>query len=104
MLIDRYADDLVVWAPAKVNLFLEVLGKRPDGYHEIATLMVGVRLFDTLIFRDSSELTVRCSDAKLTVGPDNLILRAAKLLQDRTGSRRGASIRLIKRIPMAAGL
>src|SRR5438309_10377575 len=92
------ADKVVVRAPAKVNLFLEVLGKRPDGYHEIATLMVAVRLFDTLIFRESSELALHCSDAKLTAGPENLVFRAAKLLRDRTGSRRGASIRLIKRM------
>lgn len=106
-----YLDDLVVWAPAKVNLFLEVLGKRPDGYHEIATLMVAVRLYDTLVFRaeqaprlNESGLTLRCSDTKLSAGPENLVLRAAKLLQDRTGCKKCASIRLIKRIPMAAGL
>ncbi|MSQ94539.1 MAG: 4-(cytidine 5'-diphospho)-2-C-methyl-D-erythritol kinase [Gemmataceae bacterium] len=104
MHITTYLDDLVVWAPAKVNLFLEVLGKRPDGYHEIATLMVAVRLYDTVIFRESAALTLQCSDTTLSAGPDNLVLRAAKLLQDRTGCRKGASIRLIKRIPMAAGL
>lgn len=104
MHISTYLDDVVVWAPAKVNLFLEVLGKRPDGYHEIATLMVAVRLYDTLVFRESPELTLQCSDPKLSAGPDNLVLRAAHLLQERTGCRRGADIRLIKRIPMAAGL
>src|SRR5207248_4037878 len=95
-------DTLVVRAPAKVNLFLEVLGKRPDGYHEIATLMVAVRLYDTLVFRaeQTPRLNLKCSDAKLSSGPDNLVLKAAKLLQDRTGCKMGASIRLIKRIPM----
>ena len=104
MHLSTYLDDIVVWAPAKVNLFLEVLGKRPDGYHDIATLMVAIRLYDTLVFRADSSLSLRCSDAKLSAGPDNLVLKAAKLLQDRTGCKRGASIRLIKRIPMAAGL
>jgi 4-diphosphocytidyl-2-C-methyl-D-erythritol kinase len=106
MHVSNYLDDVVVWAPAKVNLFLEVLGKRPDGYHEIATLMVAVRLYDTLVFRavPTKDLTLRCSNAQLSSGPDNLVLRAAKLLQERTGCQGGASIRLIKRIPMAAGL
>jgi 4-diphosphocytidyl-2-C-methyl-D-erythritol kinase len=104
MHISTYLDDVVVWAPAKVNLFLEVLGKRPDGYHDIATLMVTLRLYDTLVFRNSPDLTLRCSNPQLSSGPDNLVLRAAKLLQDRTGCKRGASIRLVKRIPMAAGL
>ena len=106
MHISDYLDDVVVWAPAKVNLFLEVLGKRPDGYHEIATLMVAIRLYDTLVFRaeSSPQLTLGCSDAKLSTGPDNLVLKAASLLQHRTGCKLGASIRLIKRIPMAAGL
>jgi 4-diphosphocytidyl-2-C-methyl-D-erythritol kinase len=104
MHISTYLDDVVVWTPAKVNLFLEVLGKRPDGYHEIATLMVAIRLYDTLVFRSAPELMLRCSNPQLSPGPDNLVLRAAKLLQERTACQRGASIRLIKRIPMAAGL
>src|ERR1043166_9588157 len=104
MHISTYLDDVVVWAPAKVNLFLEVHGNRPDGYHDIAPLMVAIRLYDTLVFRADSALSLRCSDPQLSVGPDNLVLKAANLLQDRTGCKKGASIRLIKRIPMAAGL
>jgi 4-diphosphocytidyl-2-C-methyl-D-erythritol kinase len=104
MHVSTYLDDVVMWAPAKVNLFLETLGKRPDGYHEIATLMVAVRLYDTLVFRKSATLMLQCSDSTLAVGPDNLVLKAANLLQDRTGSNKGATIRLIKRIPMSAGL
>lgn len=106
MLTYRYADDVVAWAPAKVNLHLEVLGKRPDGYHEIATLMVAIRLFDTLVFRDepTGDIRLVCSRSDLSAGPDNLVVRAACLLQEHTGCRRGASIRLVKRIPMAAGL
>jgi 4-diphosphocytidyl-2-C-methyl-D-erythritol kinase len=106
MHLSNYLDDVVVWTPAKVNLFLEVLGNRPDGYHEIATLMVAVRLYDTLVFRAESSpaLTLGCSESRLSAGLDNLVLRSAKLLQDRTGCKRGANIRLVKRIPMAAGL
>src|SRR5436309_7494850 len=100
MRIDRYADDVAVLVPAKLNLFLEVLGKRPDGYHEIATLMVAIRLYDTLVLRTvpSPDLTLHCSNAQLSSGPDNLVRRAAGLLQERTGCKRGASIRLVKRI------
>jgi 4-diphosphocytidyl-2-C-methyl-D-erythritol kinase len=102
----RYLDDVVVWAPAKVNLFLEVLGKRPDGYHDIATLMVAVGLFDTLVFRDepAGSLHLACYRRDLSTGPDNLVLRAAQLLRERTGCTRGCRIRLVKRIPVAAGL
>src|SRR5207245_629985 len=104
MLVDRFADDVVVWAPAKVNLYLEIHGKRADGYHELATLMVAVRLYDTLVLRETDELRLSCSEPGLSSGPDNLVLRAARLLQAETGCNRGAAIRLIKRIPLAAGL
>jgi 4-diphosphocytidyl-2-C-methyl-D-erythritol kinase len=106
MLSERRADAVVVWAPAKVNLFLEVLSKRDDGYHEIATLMVAVSLYDTLEFKEeaSSAIQLRCDHPNLSPGPDNLVSRAAELLRRRTGCRRGASIRLVKRIPLAAGL
>jgi 4-diphosphocytidyl-2-C-methyl-D-erythritol kinase len=106
MLIDRYADDVVVWAPAKVNLFLEILGKRPDGYHEIATLMVAIRLYDTLVIKEdpAGEIRLESNQSKLSTGPDNLIVRAADLLREETGCKRGTKIRLVKRIPMSAGL
>jgi 4-diphosphocytidyl-2-C-methyl-D-erythritol kinase len=106
MLVERQPDAVVVWAPAKVNLFLEVLAKRADGYHDIATLMVAVRLFDALEFREDAPGSLRldCTEAKLSTGPDNLVWRAADLLRRHTGCARGAAIRLGKRIPMAAGL
>jgi 4-diphosphocytidyl-2-C-methyl-D-erythritol kinase len=95
-----------VLAPAKINLYLEVLGRRPDGYHHIETLMLAVELFDEIaLARDASGLVrLSCDDPELTVGPDNLVLKAAKLLQERTGCPHGANIRLTKRIPWAAGL
>lgn len=106
MLIERRGDAVVVWAPAKINLFLEVLARRPDGYHEIATLMMAVSLYDTLECvptRDES-LTLTCDNDELSVGPENLILRAAELLRREVGKRCGVRLRLSKRIPMAAGL
>jgi 4-diphosphocytidyl-2-C-methyl-D-erythritol kinase len=100
------ADAVVIWAPAKVNLYLEVLAKRADGYHDIATLMVAVSLYDQLTLREetSGDIQLRCAFPSLSTGPDNLVLRAARLLQQRSGCRRGADIHLVKRIPLAAGL
>jgi 4-diphosphocytidyl-2-C-methyl-D-erythritol kinase len=106
MLSERQADAVVVWAPAKVNLYLEVLAKRADGYHEIATLLVAVSLYDTLEFKEetSGEIQLDCDHPDLAVTADNLVLRAAQLLRQRTGCSSGARIRLAKRIPIAAGL
>lgn len=91
---------------AKVNLFLEILGKRADGFHEIATLMLAVNLGDELTFHPTTDETVRLTTdvPGLSVGPDNLVLKAAELLRRETGCRRGAAIHLQKRIPWAAGL
>ncbi|MFO0925608.1 MAG: 4-(cytidine 5'-diphospho)-2-C-methyl-D-erythritol kinase [Gemmataceae bacterium] len=95
-----------VWTPAKVNLFLEVLGRRPDGYHDLATLMVTVGLFDTLELRPaaSGAVTLHCDHPGLSTGADNLVCRAARLMRDRFGVGAGVDLRLTKRIPLAAGL
>ncbi len=106
MRIEPYAGAVVAWAPAKVNLFLEVLGQRPDGYHEIRTLMVAVRLFDTLVFKEDvpGKIQLSCNLPTLATGPDNLVHKAVRLVQQHTGCGRGVQVRLVKRIPMAAGL
>jgi 4-diphosphocytidyl-2-C-methyl-D-erythritol kinase len=106
MLIQRETTRVVVQAPAKVNLFLEVLARRSDGYHELASLMAAVSLFDILEFSEAPapDLRLSCDHPALSTGPDNLVHRAASLLQERYGVKRGASIRLHKRIPMEAGL
>jgi 4-diphosphocytidyl-2-C-methyl-D-erythritol kinase len=116
MLAKRHADAVVVQAPAKINLFLEVLGKRPDGYHEVVTCMVAVDLCDTLLFQNpkrqspkrqrglSSDIELVCDDPAAPAGPQNLIWRAAELLRKHTGEQRGVRIQLTKRIPVAAGL
>jgi 4-diphosphocytidyl-2-C-methyl-D-erythritol kinase len=106
MLSERSSDAVMVWAPAKVNLFLEVLAKRPDGYHEIATLMAAVSLFDTLEFKEdpSGEIHLQCDHPDLPSGPENLVCRAADLLRRRRGVDAGVHFRLRKRIPLAAGL
>jgi 4-diphosphocytidyl-2-C-methyl-D-erythritol kinase len=106
MLIERLPDAVRVWAPAKVNLYLEVLGKRTDGYHEIATLLAAVSLYDTLVCKEdhSGEIRLHCNHPGLSTGDDNLVNRAAALLRQRTGCERGATMHLVKRIPLAAGL
>jgi 4-diphosphocytidyl-2-C-methyl-D-erythritol kinase len=107
MLTERSADAVRVRAPAKVNLFLEVLARRPDGYHDLATLMVAVGLYDRLEFKKedvSGAIELSCDVPTLSTGADNLVCRAAELLRRRTGCKRGVRIELQKRIPLAAGL
>jgi 4-diphosphocytidyl-2-C-methyl-D-erythritol kinase len=98
---------LVVAAPAKLNLFLEVLGKRADGFHDLETLMVGVNLYDTLEVRPRADarLLLTCDRPDLPTGPDNLVVKAADRLRLRAGrSELGADLHLAKRIPTQAGL
>ena len=96
-------EKVTVQAPAKVNLTLEVLGKRPDGYHEIASVMQAINLFDTLTFRPSDEIKMLAEIKDLEMR-DNLVYRAAMLLRETSGVSAGAEIRLDKQIPLAAGL
>lgn len=94
---------LTLRAYAKVNLTLEALAKRDDGYHEIATVLQTISLADTLSFELGDALELRCSVPSLQLA-DNLVLKAAKLLAEATGCSRGALIQLTKEIPIAAGL
>ena len=94
-------------APAKVNLHLEVLGIRPDGFHELAMVMQSIDLADRLSFRTTADaaLTLTCDDPSLSLGDDNLVMRAAQLLRSRSGfNELGAAMHLEKRIPIGAGL
>lgn len=86
-------------APAKINLSLEIVGRRPDGYHDLVTVFQTVELADELTFEPADELTLACDDPALALD-DNVVLRAAR----RLAPHRGAHIRLRKRIPVAAGL
>ncbi|MHB9025759.1 MAG: 4-(cytidine 5'-diphospho)-2-C-methyl-D-erythritol kinase [Armatimonadota bacterium] len=90
-------------APAKVNLTLRILGKRPDGYHAVESVMQMLTLADTLTFDAADGLEFTCSEPSLA-GEENLVLRAARLLQARLPLPRGARIHLEKRIPAQAGL
>jgi len=91
-------------APAKINLYLEVLGKRADGYHEIVTYMTPLALADELTFTAADQLTLTCDDPALPLDENNLVLKAAHALLRHTGIKRGAAIHLAKRVPYAAGL
>ena len=90
-------------APAKINLALEILGRRSDGFHEIASVIQAVGLYDELHVVPAESIRFTCDQSAL-VGSDNLVVRAAWALQDATGCRRGAELRLCKGIPVAAGL
>jgi 4-diphosphocytidyl-2-C-methyl-D-erythritol kinase len=121
MYVHRRRTRIEIWTPAKLNLFLEVLGRRTDGYHEIETLMVPISLFDTL--RCSWRGDGRIEFSARWLGPDvaqrdatdrrldrlpapheNLVYRALELLRARAGVEAGVEARLYKRIPAAAGL
>jgi len=126
MNVRRSGSVVEVWAPAKVNLFLEVLAKRSDGFHEIVTLMTAVNIFDTLwlVPERCGRLDLVCDWAAplrseqqgrpslrpasplgdLPEGTGNIVLRAVGLLRERAGISAGAQVRLVKRIPSAAGL
>ena len=91
-------------AAAKVNLTLEVLGKRADGYHEIATVMQAVDLSDRITLDDADDFELRSDSAAVPADAGNLAWRAAAALKEAAGIRAGVRIGLDKRIPVAAGL
>ncbi len=96
---------IALQAPAKVNLGLVVLGKRPDRYHEIETVMQMVSLCDTLEIEQGGGGIVLASDSsELPLGRENLVYRAAERLAREAGRAPAVRIRLEKRIPVAAGL
>ncbi len=103
-------DSLNLFAPAKLNLFLEVKGKREDGFHELETVMTSVNLFDqmTLYLRDENEVTLASRTvsrfATLPGPEDNLIVKAIRLLKTIHGIEKGFHVDLLKRIPSQAGL
>jgi len=97
---------LTLLAFAKTNLSLRVLGKREDGYHELETIFQTVSLHDTIKISAvaNSEIAFSCDDRSLPTDSHNLVVRAATALRDRVNTKKGARIRLEKRIPSHAGL
>ena len=104
---------IIARSASKLNIFLEVLGKRPDGYHELETVMLRTNLSDTMRFapREDGKLSLslasshQCIDSQaFPVDGSNLILQAASALRELTGCSMGAHIDIVKNIPMKAGL
>lgn len=93
---------IILKAPAKINWFLQIAGRRDDGYHDIVSPIQKVSLYDTLSFEPAGELEL-ISTLDLPIA-DNLVYRAAQLLREVSGCRLGARIILEKNIPAAAGL
>jgi len=99
------AASVIVEAPAKINLGLQVLGKRPDGYHNLVSLMAPVSLCDELRFElNGSEIELHCPNSDLPTNEENLVYRAAKLTLNECGWHGGVRIELRKHIPEGAGL
>jgi 4-diphosphocytidyl-2-C-methyl-D-erythritol kinase len=98
-------DELAVPSPSKINLYLEVLGRRDDGYHEIRSIAVLTELCDTVVLaRRASGITVAAANPEVPTGPENLCHRAAELVLRHCGVRAGVAIRIEKQIPIAGGM
>ena len=94
---------LTLKAYAKINLTLEVLGRRDDGYHEVATIMQTVDLYDTVRLTPAADITLSCDNPALE-SPNNLAYKAARLLREQRGYAGGVHISIDKAIPVSAGL
>jgi len=97
------ASMLKILAPAKLNLTLEVLAKRPDGFHEIRSVIQAINLGDSLHFRLSESIEFSCNDPEW-VSAKSLVSKAVSLLQKATGCAQGVTIEVDKRIPLVSGL
>ena len=100
-------DSLIIGAPAKINLFLKVLNKRPDGYHNIDSLFQAVSLFDRIKFTRTGQnkTTIKLkNEIDLTTGEDNLISRTFDFMKNEFDLDGGLEIELEKNIPIAGGL
>jgi len=94
-----------ILSPAKINLFLQVTGKRPDGYHELFSLMCCVSLFDTIFLRFGTEkIEIKSSHPQIPLDETNLAHKAAALFFKTLGVKDGVTITIEKSIPVAAGL
>jgi len=93
-----------VLAPAKLNLFLHIMGRRPDGYHLLQSVFMLIDWYDTLHFDLRPNGKLSREDLTLTLPEDDLILRAARLLQEVSGTTLGAHIAIEKSIPAQAGM
>ena len=93
-----------VLAPAKLNLFLHITGRRPDGYHLLQSVFMLIDWYDTLHFEVRDGGRISREDLNVPLPQDDLITRAARLLQESTGTQHGAHIAIEKSIPAQAGM
>lgn len=95
-----------IFSPAKINLFLEVTGKRADGYHNLRSLICGISLFDKItLLPGGNEIFVSCDQDGIPEDESNLAARAAKLFFEKSGRKNaGVKIKIEKKIPAGAGL
>jgi 4-diphosphocytidyl-2-C-methyl-D-erythritol kinase len=91
-------------APAKLNLFLAITGRRPDGFHDLVSLVTPLEHGDTLEVEPADGFSLRCDDSAVPGDDSNLVLKAARAFAAATGQGQGARFHLRKRIPMGAGL
>lgn len=99
-------ETLTLSAPAKINYLLDVIAKRPDGYHDLRMIMQRVNLCDqiSLTVTATPDIIVTCNSPGIPDGPKNIAWKAAKVLLDRAKSVNGVKIEITKKIPTAAGL
>jgi 4-diphosphocytidyl-2-C-methyl-D-erythritol kinase len=97
---------LILFSPAKINLFLAITGRRADGFHDLVSVVAPLDFGDHLELRPAAAGTfvLECDEPAVPLGEENLILRAAREFVAGTGWRGGARFRLRKRIPIGAGL
>ena len=93
-------------APAKINLYLDITGKRPDGYHELETVMQSVSLYDyvNIALTEGDDITVSCTDEGIPAGSGNICYKAAENFFGYTGKHCGAAVHIEKNIPSQAGM
>lgn len=95
---------MVLQAPAKINLSLDIVGKREDGYHNVEMIMETVSLYDTVTIYKRKGIEVKCNLPYVPTDERNIAFKAAKLFFEESGIEGGAYVNIVKRIPVAAGL
>ena len=101
---DFAVNPITVFAPAKLNLFLAVTGRRPDGFHDLVSVVAPLTFGDTLKVAAADGFSLSCTDPEVPIDESNLVLRAARAFAAATRWPGGAAFHLEKRIPMGAGL
>lgn len=100
-------ESITLEAYGKINLSLDVLGKRADGYHDIETIMQSIDLKDTIILKEGVEghgVTIECDNSHVPIDSTNLVYKVYRILSDMYNIKRGVHIKIHKNIPVAAGL